>query len=145
MWTPPSRLMDGHPPFQYSSSSTLNSGVLNGCVSIKVVKSILLCLYTYTKNYDVTIHPHSQSATPPLCIMTCLKTPPVRTEIAKMALIPLMSPHLARGPPSLLTGDSATTTLHLRFVTHVSVNLHMTPQSSRFGYYTTCNILSAHD
>ncbi|WZZ49253.1 hypothetical protein YC2023_049360 [Brassica napus] len=54
----------GHSSFHYSSSSTLNFGVLNGCVTEK----------------DVTIHLLSKNATYSLRPTTCLKTP-LRSEL----------------------------------------------------------------
>ncbi|WZZ17652.1 hypothetical protein YC2023_110741 [Brassica napus] len=61
----------GHPSFHYSSSSTLNSGVLSGCVPEKVAKSIFLSLSIYhnsgcdnsppLKERNVLVAPHDRS------------------------------------------------------------------------------------
>ncbi|WZZ23653.1 hypothetical protein YC2023_007054 [Brassica napus] len=92
----------GHPFFHYSSSSTLNSGVLSGCAPEKVAKSIMLSLFTYhnsgcynspplkERNVLVAAHDRSQDASQ------------VSTEMANLALIPLVTPRppTTNGPPT---------------------------------------------
>ncbi|WZY78175.1 hypothetical protein YC2023_024559 [Brassica napus] len=52
-WTP-SHLMDGHPSFYFSSSSTLNHGVLNECVTEKKWLTNLI-FHTMAHQYDLVL------------------------------------------------------------------------------------------
>ena len=87
-----------------------------------VAKSILSTLSTYTKNCDVTTHPHPQSATSPLRTMTCLKM----HLGAEHALIPLVTPQppTTNGLPTL----ALSALIFRRFESYVywPRNFHMT-------------------